>query len=236
MGVESVQHVERHQGLAVVGQQTHKGGLTVSKSLRGRLAYWSGRLRRFSCPGLALAGVGVPASAPTHSKLTQWLTCNSKTYQHRERWLLRGWKLLFCNTAPLCMSPTPRARHLSAEKHPFRETQDTCIDPHATDEPRGGFIFRLPWLCRLGLDQSQTLEGHRKIEGIPTRPLVKARRSNTTVSQARVGRSGRDGVMLQGAPVSTDLGSLSDRAGSDAATSDHQTEPTSVLHPESTPP
>lgn len=109
--------------------------------------------------------------------------------QRLARWEL----LLFRNTAPLCLSPT-RARILSAEKHPFREMQDTCIDPQTTDEPRGGFVFGLPCF----VDGSRSKAGHKGDSGHSTpwraeekrghsNPPITARRLNM-VSQTRVGR------------------------------------------------
>lgn len=164
--------------------------------------------------------------------------------QRLARWEL----LLFRNTAPLCLSLTPRARILSAEKHPFREMQDTCIDPQATDEPRGGFVFGLPCFVDGDSIKGRTQRRLRALHSVKGRGKERAFQPphhGTPVEHGlanscwQAGRSGRDGVMLQGAPVSRDLVGLSDRAGSDAATSDHQTEPTSTLHldePESTPP
>lgn len=108
--------------------------------------------------------------------------------------------------------------------------------------------FWAPMLCRRGLDQRQDTKatpgtplrgGQRKREGIQPPHHGTPVEHGLANSCWQAGRSGRDGVMLQGAPVSRDLVGLSDRAGSDAATSDHQTEPTSTLHPdepESTPP
>lgn len=145
-------------------------------------------------------GVGVPASAPTHAQQAHamgWLALQlqnlSATGKLAVQRLARWELLLFRNTAPLCLSPT-RARILSAEKHPFREMQDTCIDPQTTDEPRGGFVFGLPCF----VDGSRSKAGHKGDSGHSTpwraeekrghsNPPITARRLNM-VSQTRVGR------------------------------------------------
>lgn len=217
--------MDRRQGSlsSSASRRTRVGSFKVSPRAPRVLTSTSlSRPRRSGLAGLEYQ----PAHQRTHNKLRPWLACNSKsskTYQDSAPEKAGCSEVRSCcYTAPLCLSPTP-CPHLSAEKHPFREMQDACIDPHATDEPRRGFVFGLPcfvdsdWDSIKGRTHTKATPGtplrggQRKREGIPT-PINSCRQA---------GRSGRDGVMLQGAPVSTDLVGLSDRAGSEAATSDH---------------
>lgn len=217
MGVESGQSPRGPTSrLAVaVGKQTHEGGLAVSKSLRGRLGSWSRPLPLSLWRGLEYQ----PAHQRTHNKLAPWLACNSnsKTYQHLRklavqrlaRWELPSAVPQHGPSLPVPHPPVPAS--LGGEAFRFAKCRiPTCIDSHATDEPRGGFVFVLS--CFVDSDSIKgrtqrrlralhSVEGRGR-EGIPT-PIS---------SCWQTGRSGRDGVMLQGAPVSTHLVGLSDRA------------------------
>lgn len=138
------------------------------------------------------------ANARTTSSRHGWLALQlqnlSATGKLAVQRLARWELLLFRNTAPLCLSPTPRARILSAEKHPFRAMQDTCIDPQATDEPRGGFVFGLPCFVDGDSIKGRTQRRLRALHAVEGRgkerafqPPITARRLNM-VSQTRVGR------------------------------------------------
>lgn len=249
MGVESVLHVNRgptSRLAVVVGKQTHEGGLAVSKSLRGRLACWFGPL--------SLAGLEYqPAHQRTHNKLTPWLACTPTPKP------ISNWKAGCSEVDSLGAAAVPQHGPSSPVPHP------PCPHPlggEASVSRNAGYMYRssghrrakrrlcfwAPMLCRRGLDQRQDTKatpgtplrgGQRKREGILTPHHGTPVEHGLANSCWQASRSGRDGVMLQGAPVSRDLVGLSDRAGSNAATSDHQTEPTSTLHPdepESTPP
>lgn len=170
-----------------------------------------------------LSGGGWSTSQRTNARTTNsrhgWLaTPTPKTYQHLRKLAvqrLARWELPAAvpQHGPSLPVPHPPCPHLSAEKHPFREMQDTCIDSHATDEPRGGFVFGLP--CFVDSDWDSTKDRtHKGNSGHSTPSRTEEREGiPTPISSCwQAGRSGRDGVMLQGAPVSTHLVGLSDRA------------------------
>lgn len=180
------------------------------------------------------------------------LHSNSKTYQQLESWLFRGWLVGSCccsATRPLFACPPPPVP-ASSRRRSIRfakcRIHVSILRPQTSKEE--ALFFGLP--CFVDGDSikgrtQRRLRALHSVEGRGKERAFQPPHHGTPVEHGlanscwQAGRSGRDGVMLQGAPVSRDLVGLSDRAGSDAATSDHQTEPTSTLHPdepESTPP
>lgn len=239
MGVESVQprrgpwtdvraHCRRRQADA----RGRVGSVKVSPRAPRVLASTSLSRPRSS----GLAGLEYqPAHQRTYNKLRPWLACNSKsskTYQDSAPEKAGCSEVRSCcYTAPLCLSPTPRARISRRRSIRFAKCRmHVSILMPQTSQDEALFLGSHALSTRTGTRSkaghtkatpgTQLRGGQRKREGIPT-PINSCRQA---------GRSGRDGVMLQGAPVSTDLVGLSDRAGSEAATSDHQTEPTSRVH------
>lgn len=131
-----------------------------------------------------------PAHQRTHNKLTPWLACNSnsKTYQHLRKLAVEVGSLgaaLCCSaTRPLFACPPPPVPASLGGEHPFREMQDTCIDSHATDEPRGGFVFGLPCFVDSDSIKGRTQRRLRALHSVEGRGKERAFQPRST----RVGR------------------------------------------------
>lgn len=184
------------------------------------------------------------------------LHSNSKTYQQLEIWLFRGWLVGSCccsATRPLFACPSPPVP-ASSRRRSIRfakcRIHVSILRPQTSQEEAlflGSHALSTGTRSKAGHkgETQRRLRALHSVKGRGKERAFQPPHHGTPVEHGlanscwQAGRSGRDGVMLQGAPVSRDLVGLSDRAGSDAATSDHQTEPTSTLHPdepESTPP
>jgi hypothetical protein len=109
MGVESVQDVERHQGSLSSASKRTREGWQFQSLPEG--ASRTGLANFIASPVRPRSGGGWSTSQRTNAQQTHAMAdLQLQTLSTPGKVAAQGWKLLFRNTAPLCMSPTPRAR------------------------------------------------------------------------------------------------------------------------------